>query len=191
MNEQEHQLTPEGHEDLRTEVPRIYVASLSDYNAGRLHGVWIDLDEDAEAMWSQVHGMLADSPEPGAEEWAIHDFENFGPLRLGEWEDLDRVQAIASGIVEHGEAFAAWAEELDRSEWADELPKFDEHFHGTWESMEAFAEQLLDDLGIDVDAIGPENLQAYVTFDLESFARDLAMDYRITEGKEGVHVFDY
>ena len=27
------------------ECPRVYVASLSDYNAGRLHGVWINAKE--------------------------------------------------------------------------------------------------------------------------------------------------
>ena len=33
-----------------TSGPRIYVASLSDYNAGRLHGEWIDADQGAEGM---------------------------------------------------------------------------------------------------------------------------------------------
>ena len=28
-----------------------------------------------------------------AEEWAIHDYEGFGALRLGEWESLERVAA--------------------------------------------------------------------------------------------------
>ena len=50
--------------------------------------------------------MLAASPEPGAEEWAIHDYEGFGEMRLSEWESFERVSAIAAGIAEHGAAFA-------------------------------------------------------------------------------------
>jgi len=52
---------------------RIYVASLSDYNAGRLHGAWIDATQDADEIEAEVQEMLAASPEPIAEEWAIHD----------------------------------------------------------------------------------------------------------------------
>ena len=46
-------------------------------------------------------------------------------------------------------------------------------------------------LGIDVDEFGPEHLQPYISFDLSAFARALSIDYRISEGGEGVHVFDY
>lgn len=189
MNEEQPGRTIEA-EPSQPEAPRIYVASLSDYNAGRLHGEWITLDEDAEAMWTRVRSMLAASPESGAEEWAIHDYDGFGPLRLGEWEDLAVIQAIADGIAEHGEPFAHWATVLDRSEWADELGNFLDHYRGSWSSMEDFADQLLEDLGVDTDAFGPEHLRPYMQFDLATFARDLSMDYRISEGKEGVHVFD-
>ena len=43
--------------------------------------------------------MLARSPMPGAEEWAIHDYEGFGPLRLGEYEDLGTISQIAHVFV--------------------------------------------------------------------------------------------
>jgi len=33
-----------------TDTPRIYVACLAAYNAGKLHGEWIDADQDAEAI---------------------------------------------------------------------------------------------------------------------------------------------
>lgn len=68
--------------------PKIYVASLSDYNTGRLHGIWIDADQDIEAIHFEVQAMLGASREPGVEEWAIHDFEDFGAVRLSEFEDL-------------------------------------------------------------------------------------------------------
>ena len=86
-------------------TPRIYVACLAAYNNGRLHGRWIDADQSVDEIWSEVQAMLAASPEPGAEEWAIHDYEGFGALRLSEWESFERVSAIAAGIEQHGPAF--------------------------------------------------------------------------------------
>lgn len=44
-------------------TPKVYVASLSDYNAGRLHGVWIDANQDADDIQEAVKAMLAKSPE--------------------------------------------------------------------------------------------------------------------------------
>ena len=70
-----------------TDTPRIYVACLASYNAGILHGEWIDAT-DADTIREAIQEMLKRSPTPGAEEWAIHDYEGFGPLRLSEFEDL-------------------------------------------------------------------------------------------------------
>ena len=38
-------------------TPRIYVASLSDYNAGHLHGRWIDADQDPDAIREEIAAM--------------------------------------------------------------------------------------------------------------------------------------
>jgi antirestriction protein len=54
-------------------TPRIYVACLSAYNNGHLHGWWIDADQEPDALWLDIEEMLADSPMDDAEEWAIHD----------------------------------------------------------------------------------------------------------------------
>ena len=55
-----------------TTNPRIYVACLAAYNSGYLHGAWIDADQPADDIQSAVGEMLAASPIPRAEEWAIH-----------------------------------------------------------------------------------------------------------------------
>lgn len=89
----------EGAEHPPTPSPRIYVASLSDYNAGRLHGAWIDADQEAEELHGAVAKMLAASREPGAEEWAIHDYQDFGPVELSEYESLDTIARLARGIA--------------------------------------------------------------------------------------------
>lgn len=62
-----------------TTTPRIYVACLASYNAGRLYGKWIDASTDQDAMNAEIQEMLAGSPEPNVmrqrytdEDGAIH-----------------------------------------------------------------------------------------------------------------------
>lgn len=171
---------------------RIYVASLSDYNAGRLHGAWLDAAQEDDELLAQVRTMLECSPEPVAEEWAIHDYEGFGPLRLHEFEDLRSVAAVARGLAEHGAAFAAWASLRGRLD-AETLDGFEDAFLGTWASVEEYAEQLLDDVGATAELEKlPEWLQSHVRLDVEGFARDLELggDVSCVEEDGGVHVFD-
>jgi antirestriction protein len=128
-------------------TPRIYVASLSDYNTGRLHGRWIDATQDAEDIAAEVHAMLASSPEHGAEEWAIHDFENFAGIHLGEWESFETVATVAQLLEEHGAAFAAWYSNESR-DIADDLGSmFEEEYAGEWSSVADYAEELAEDMG--------------------------------------------
>jgi antirestriction protein len=179
MSEQEHrsqeqQLNgPEEHEqELR---PKIYVASLSDYNAGRLHGEWLDAAQEPEALLAGISSMLAASREPGAEEWAIHDYEAFAPVRLGEYESIEQVSKIALGIVEHGPAFGAWAEYLGRYGW-DDLDRFEDCYLGRFDSLTDYAEDFLDALGLreSIEKAVPEQLQPYVNIDAEAFGRDIS-----------------
>jgi antirestriction protein len=58
--------------------PRIYVACLAAYNSGYLHGQWINADQPAAKIFAEIRDMLQASPESGAEEWAVHDYEGFG-----------------------------------------------------------------------------------------------------------------
>lgn len=45
-------------------LPRIYVASLSDYNAGVLHGRWIRADQPVEDIYVEIEDMLKQSRYP-------------------------------------------------------------------------------------------------------------------------------
>ena len=79
--------------------PRIYVASLSDYNNGHLHGRWISAAQDPDLIYDEIHQMLATSPSPQAEEWAIHDYEGFTPHDICETEDIPTITRIAMEII--------------------------------------------------------------------------------------------
>jgi antirestriction protein len=173
--------------------PRIYVASLSDYNAGRLHGVWLDAAQEVDDLHAGIQEMLAASAEPGAEEWAIHDCEGFWPLELSEHEPLAFISDVAAGIAEHGEAFAAFAELAERE--PDRLSLFEQLYKGEWESLDAYAAHLLEDMGVEAHlAQLPEWVQRYVTVDVQALVLELETDGSVMTAAAsdgGLHVFDF
>jgi antirestriction protein len=168
--------------------PRIYVACLAAYNNGRLHGEWIDADQSADELHEAVQQMLTASPEPGAEEWAIHDFEGFGALRLSEYESLERVAAIAAGVAQHGEAFTAWLS-YDQDRDPVDTSAFEDAYRGEWDSLRAYAEGYADAIGL-YDA-AEKSGSPYVVVDIDMLTRDLDIGLYAVESKHGtVHVFD-
>ncbi len=183
---------PEEREPLdERPAPRIYVASLSDYNEGNLHGVWVDAAQSLDDTWDEIQRMLMASSTPDAEEWAIHDYEGFGALSLGEYEPLEFLFEVAQGIVAHGEAFAAFVEVAERDR--DRFPLFDQVYQGRWESVQAYVGELLESTGVDTTlAELPEWVRDYVQVDMSELARSLTasgvMTVAASEG--GVYVFD-
>jgi antirestriction protein len=168
------------------------VASLADYNAGILHGQWIDAASDLEDLQAVVNDMLATSPTTTrAEEYAIHDHEGFGHYRVGEYEPIEKVHRIARGIAEHGLAFAAWSA---NAEVDDDLDRFEDVFLGSYESATDYAEQLLEDFGLHriIEQHVPDGLQAYVRVDAEALGRDLVLggDITVEEHDAGVWIFE-
>ena len=162
----------------------IYVTCLASYNSGVLHGAWIDAAQDPEDIAAEVSAMLAASPTPGAEEWAIHSFD-MGGVQIDEYESWDRVSALALALEKHGPAFAAFwdsgdCEGLEPDEWVD---AFADAYVGEYSSEAEFAEELTRDC----HQI-PEFLEYYI--DWEAMARDLFMsDYRGADSSSGVYVF--
>lgn len=172
--------------------PRIYVASLSDYNAGCLYGAWIDPTRPLDEVTTAVARMLADAPTAGAEEFAIHDYDEFGPLRLDEYESLERIVTIAQGIDLHGEAYAAWANFLGSASWED-LDRFDDVYIGSYDSLSDYADDLLFNLDINPDPSqwAPDLIAPYVHFDLTAFSNGLRQLETICHGQDGVvHIFN-
>ncbi|MEH6373674.1 antirestriction protein ArdA [Streptomyces sp. KLMMK] len=101
-------------------MSRIYVACLASYNNGILHGEWLDATQDPDDIYEGITQVLKSSPIKGAEEFAIHDYDDFGSIRLGEYESIENVHAIAaaldewpSSVVAHYHAEGVDAEDLD------------------------------------------------------------------------------
>lgn len=173
---------------MSTTNPRIYVACLAAYNNGRLHGEWIDADQPADELHEAVQQMLAESPEPGAEEWAIHDFEGFAPLRLGAYESLERVAAIAAGIAEHGDAFSAWLS-YDEDRDPVDTSAFEDAYRGEWSSLRTYAEDYAESTGM--YAAAEKSGSPYVVVDIDMLTRDLDIElYTVESDHHTVYVLD-
>ena len=164
--------------------PRIYVACLAAYNNGYLHGVWIDATVDEWAMWARVETMMANSPIPDAEEWAIHDYEGFGELRISEHTGLARIAEIAGYISEHGELGMAVLEHICGD--TDEARAIiEQRYLGCHTSLADYVQELTEE----TTAI-PQALQFYI--DWQAMAHDAELNgdlFTIETGYHAVHVF--
>lgn len=150
-----------------TETPRVCWQCLAAYNGGRLHFKWFDASSDPDELWEQIREVLRTSPELGAEEWMLADYEGFGPWRPGEWPTIERLARVVEGIEEHGFAFAAWVANDEsvlaaHDDYAALEEAFREAYRGTWDSEEEYARDFVGDCGLpDVGYIGVETGRAY------------------------------
>ena len=172
-----------------TVIPRIYVACLAAYNAGKLHGRWINANQDADNIHAKITEMFKRSPEPFAEEWAVHDFEGFGEIDLGEWPSIERVSVLAGLIKDHGDAFSLWYVNQDgHAIDIDDLEeRFLEQWQGSHDSKVAFVDSLLESTS-QRDEL-PEWAKDYFNYD--AYARDLELsgDYSFVRHQSQIYVY--
>lgn len=164
------------------DTPSIYVACLASYNNAILHGVWIDATQSEDDIMKEIWEMLDNSPEPNAEEYAIHDYEGFGSIKIHEYESISNIVEYASFIQEHGELGLALLCDYSVD---DAQTMLEDHYHGCYDSEVDFARQLFDDCFAHQM---PDSLICY--FDFDAFARDLFInDYCSVEFDGQTHVF--
>ena len=161
---------------------RIYVACLTAYNDGILHGRWIDATQGEEHIRDGIKAMLAKSPIMFAEEWAIHDYEGFEGASIAEYESIQTVAELAAFIEEYGPVAAKLMEHCGDLEDAKETMR--ERYAGVYSSVADFAQELTEET-----TKIPDNLQYYI--DWERMARDLEMGdiLALETGFEEVHIF--
>jgi antirestriction protein len=197
---------------------RIYVASLSDYNNGLLHGAWIDLEgQDIETVWYNVKKMLRASKCPNVQvDCPICD--GTGEAQTDPVSPCEHCKE--TGKVPSAEEWAIHDYEMEGikigesesfEKCLDISEAFEEHgekflmayanFSDVSEAVSACEEsyqgcfRTLEDWAESfaeetgmLDSI-PENLRGY--FDFEKYARDceLGGDIWTAEGSEGLHIF--
>ncbi len=146
---------------------RIYMACLAAYNNGYLHGRWIDATIGADAIHDEINKMLAASPMPDAEEWALHDYEGFEGLNLSEYEGIGDIVEKAEFIEEHGRLGAEVANHYGDFETAKRA--LEDDYAGQYECLADFAQEITEET-----TFIPETLQYYI--DWERMGRDLEVN---------------
>ena len=128
--------------------------------------------------------MLTASPITGAEEWAIHDYEGFGDVRIEEYTGFERVSALASFITEHGEIGAALLDYYcgDLEEASEAIT---DRYMGEHASLADYVQEVTEET-----TTIPQALQYYI--DWQAMARDVEMNgdvFTVSTAHDVVHVF--
>jgi antirestriction protein len=163
-----------------TVTPRIHIACLAAYNNGILHGIWIPANEGTDTIHVTIYNVLKTSPIPNAEEWAIHDYEGFGDLRIPENCSVEQVAAMANLITEHQDVALA-ALEIACGD-IGQAQRLVEEFICEFDSLEDFGEHICTEL----ETI-PEKLAYY--FDYAAYARDMELEGSITTQRQNGSLF--
>ena len=163
-----------------------FITNLGKYNEGELVGEWVKFPTTAEEL-KQVFdrigiGQKDDFGQP-YEEWFITDYDCYvGALydKLGEYENLDELNYLASKLEEMGQGeyaqFQAAMEVGDHSGSLQEIINLTENLdcYDLYPSIQDY-----DDLGRyyieELDAMQvPEHLRNYI--DYEAYGRDIALE---------------
>lgn len=168
------------------ETPRIYVADLAAYNAGELVGEWIELSPDTHAddiyetvdsilrrgeiiVAADVQDYVEASPH---EEYAIHDYEGFGPIRINEYDSFGTILEHVERMADDPDRYFAYLEHCGEH-YADGYDPGD--VIGPWDSMLDIAYEHVESYILpDIPDGARQTVENY--FDFEAFARDLEME---------------
>ena len=160
---------------------RIYVADLAAYNAGYLHGVWINACDELDDIKAQINEMLVASPEDLAEEYAIHDYEGFGGYALSEYAGIETAHEMACFIAKYpdfgSELLNHFGGDVEEAKTAAE-----DNYCGCYQSLADYAQELTEET-----TQIPENLIYYINY--ERMGRDMEMSgdvFTIATGYEEI-----
>lgn len=167
-----------------TDAPRIYVADLAAYNNGIIHGAWIDLLQDPASIQDEIKTIIEQSPVANAEEYAIHDYENFGGYRVREFDSIDELCEMARFLTDFpefgGELLSIFGD-------LEEARRIAEHeYYGLYRSVADYAQELTEDC-VEV----PDHLAPYI--DYQAMGRDWELSgdiLAVAVGFERVHIFN-
>ena len=171
--------------DYRSGNPAVFCCTYHKYNEGRpLAGMWLDLStfSSYDDFMAACRWLHRDEQDP---EFAYLDMENYPAMWYSEScmdeDTFDRIQEYAALDADEQEAFEAFLDvTCDKNVSFDD---FRERYCGEWDSEEAFAEHLVEEL--DMFHNVPESVSRF--FNYKAFARELFMsDYDMSD--DG-HVF--
>jgi len=187
-------------------MPRFYAACLASYNAGTLHGAWIDATTDVDAMQEEISAMLRASPHPNvmvedpttggevpsAEEYAIHDYDGL-PSTLGEFPGLEYIAAYVE-LLETADdrdipedVVAELVEGSDLAGIDRAKDAIDDDYQGTFDSLADWAENFEDETGGLSEV--PDRFHNYIDFKAIGRDAELGGDIRAIRSGGSLYVF--
>jgi antirestriction protein len=127
------------------ESPKIYVADLEAYNNGKLSGVWLDLMDydDADELMGAIQDFLKTT---GGEEYAIHDVENIPSRMYSEYmgkRDFEELYEMIDLAKDNDLPLEVVFQVVSQYS-----PSAVDEFVGKYDSADDFAQELVDDTGI-------------------------------------------
>jgi antirestriction protein len=128
------------------ETPRIYVADLEAYNNGRLQGEWLDLSDynDADELMDAIQDLL---DQWGVEEYAIHDVEYVPRGIYSEYmgkKDFEELYELMD-LAKDNDLPLEVVEDVVSQYGTSAV----EEFQGKYDSAVDFAQEMVDELGIE------------------------------------------
>lgn len=171
---------------INSDAINVYCADLAAYNEGRLIGRWFDLSEFTEAsdLREAFSAFLTLHGVPGAEEWALHDYDAPASLasHFGEYPDLGELLAAQRALEEHG---ADWVQAA--VDCGIPFDQIEDQRYGEYENAEDLGYQMADSMySLDAD-LGA--LSAYI--DYERYGRDLLHDFNYCEINGTLFLFSH
>ena len=158
---------------------KIYVACLASYNAGKLHGAWIEVD-NLEQIQDAITAMLTASPVAGAEEWEVHDHSGWEGFPAHD-RRLEKLVILPELLEEFGaDVVSVWvahngfhyisdntAEDIQMSF----VGEFDDYENIAWHGLEHELDEV------------PDYIRNHI--DLETLGREISTDGHYCERKNG------
>lgn len=184
--------TDAGAEQQPTYRPRVYIRDISSQQQGLVHDLWLDANQEQADLDTAITEYLRRSPVGQAAVWAVHGSYGFGGLSLYGCHDTTLIGRLGRGVAEHGAAYAAWVG-ITGTDDPELLDKFSDFHVGSYDSREAWARSLAEDLDwpgqLDREVTDPV-LRRCVVIDYAKVASEAAHGWDAITGPDGrVHVF--
>jgi antirestriction protein len=176
-------------------TPRVWIGCLAAYNAGDLHGQWVDatdIDELERVRAEVIRMSPAWKRGETAEEHAVMDYDGFGSLTstLAEWPSFSTLASIAQAIEQHGPAFAAYVDACEPALDEHIASGFEDAYRGEWDSEQDYTEHEINEIGFAGVEI-PDELMPYLNIDM--IVRELFRHGDMSSRENpngGIYVFD-
>lgn len=157
----------------------VFVGTYHKYNTVGAVGQWMDLEEyaDHDEFIQACLKLHSDEKDP---ELHFQDYEEFPAHFYSECSISPSLWGYLALDEQDREIYEAYISNCGTTDFDSDWEDAQEAYEGEFDSMEAFAESMIDD-----GAFGdiPDNLIYYL--DLSAIARDLSYDYFMENG----HVF--